>query len=431
VNDTNESAINPNRKRVPLALSILLIGGLAAAGLWLLKPAPKTVKPSEPPPPQVAVVYADPQTQALIVDSQGTVEPRREIDLVAQVAGKVQWVNDNFVNGGFFKEGETLLRIDPRDYELALVRAEARVAEAAQVLATEKGRARQAQREWRDLGNAEANELFLRKPQLAAAEAQLEAARADRDKTRLDLERTEVKAPFTGRVREAAADVGQYVSPGSRVARVYDTALAQIRLPLSDRQAALVDLPLGFRGDAENPGPLVVISGTIAGERYQWEGNIVRTDASIDVNNRFYYAVAEVADPFVDYPDQAQVPLVVGLFVDAEIHGREISGVVTVPRRALYKSNKVYTLDDDNRVQLKTVRVLTTDRGQAWIKGDLAEGEAIVVGGQSFLVPGMRVAPYPAKESLASPPVNGDGNPRRLADLAALQRHFYSFLARH
>lgn len=400
--DKTQSAVKQGWKRTPKALAVLLVGGLAAAGLLTLKPAPRTMEVAEAPPPQVSVIRAEPQTQAMLVESQGTVEPRREIDLVAQVAGQVQRVNARFVSGGFFEKGETLLEIDPRDYELAVIRAEARVAEAAQLLATEKGRARQSQREWRDLGNEEANQLFLREPQLAAAEAQWEAAKADRDQAKLDLARTRVKAPFTGRVREAAADEGQYVSPGNRVARIYDTAVATIRLPLSDKQAGLVDLPLGFRGDAKNPGPAVLITGTIGGERYQWEGRIVRTDASIDVNSRLYYAVAEVEDPFTHREGQAQVPLVVGLFVNAQISGREIADVITVPRRALFKNNKVYTLDNEHRVRLKTVRVLTTDEDQAWIKGDLAEGEAIVVGGQSFLVPGMTVSPQPAQEFVAS-----------------------------
>lgn len=396
-----KSAIQHGWDRTPKALLVLIVGCMAVAALLFLKPAPRTMDVPEPPPPQVAVVHAQPQTQALTVNSQGTVEPRREIDLVIQVSGQVRWVDDNFVNGGFFQKGDTLLEIDPRDYELALIRAEARVAEAAQLLATEKGRARQAEREWRDLGNEEANQLFLRKPQLAAAEAQLAAARADRDQARLDLERTQVTAPFTGRVREAAADVGQFVSPGARVARIYDSAVAEIRLPLSDKQAALVDLPLGFRGDAENPGPSVVISGVVGGERYKWQGHIVRTDASIDVNSRLYYAVAEVVDPFTEHPEQAEVPLVIGLYVNAQISGREIADVVTVPRRALFKNNQVYTLDAENRVRLKTVRVLLTDKDQAWIKGDLAAGESIVVGGQSFLVPGMTVSPQPAQEFVA------------------------------
>ncbi|MGQ9426940.1 efflux RND transporter periplasmic adaptor subunit [Gilvimarinus sp. F26214L] len=391
------------RRKLPLTLLVLLAGGLAVAALLTLRPAPRTVEPTEPPPPQVAVVYAEPDAQALSVDSQGTVEPRREIDLILQVAGTVQWVNEHFVEGGFFEEGETLLEVDPRDYELALIRAEARVAEAEQLLATERGRARQAEREWRDLGNEEANALFLRKPQLAAAEAQVAAAKADRDQARLDLERTRVRAPFSGRVRQAGVDRGQYVSPGTPAGRIYDISVAQIRLPLSDRQAALVDLPLGFRGDADNPGPAVLISGTIAGERYTWQGRIARTDASIDLNSRFYYAVAEVDNPFAPRPGATRTPLPVGLFVNARISGRELQDVVTVPRRALFKNDKVYTLDSENRVQLQTVHVLQSDPDQAWIKGDLVSGEAIVVGGQSFLIPGMVVAPQPAAEFAGRP----------------------------
>lgn len=398
MNDKIQSATKRAWKRTPKATLVLVVGGMAVTGLLTLKPAPRTMQVIEPPPPQVAVVHAEPRTQALTVESQGSVAPRRQIDLVVQVAGKVREVNDSFVDGGFFEEGETLLKIDARDYEFALIRARARVAEAAQLLATERGRARQAQREWRDLGNAEANELFLRKPQVAAAEAQLASAEADRDQAKLDLQRTEIKAPFRGRVREAVADLGQYLSPGTRVATIYDTSLASIRLPLSDRQAALVDLPLGFRDSNESPGPSVTISGVVGGENYKWQGQIVRTDASIDLNNRLYYAVAEVEDPFTRH---SETPLVIGLFVNARIHGREIADVVAIPRRALFKNDQVYVLDSENRVHLKTVRVLQTDKDQAWIKGELANGEAIVVGGQSFLVPGMTVSPQPAKEFVA------------------------------
>ncbi|MGH1470468.1 MAG: efflux RND transporter periplasmic adaptor subunit [Cellvibrionaceae bacterium] len=390
-------------QKIPKPLLILVVGGLAVFALLTLKPSPQKMPKTEPSPPQVAVVYAVPSTQALKVKSQGTVSPRYEIDLVTQVAGRIEKVNKNFVEGGFFKAGEALITIDKRDYELAVIKANARVAETAQVLATEKGRARQAQREWRDLGNTEANDLFLRKPQLAAAEAQLAAAKADLDKAKLDLERTTISAPFNGRVREAVVDAGQYVSPGGRIAKVYDTSVAEIRLPLSDKQTALVELPLGFRGDENNPGPNVLITGIIGGEQYQWNGQIVRTDASVDTNTRMYYAVAEVKDPFVEQPEKAHVPLVVGLFVTAEISGREIENVVKIPRRALFKNNEIYTLSSENRIQLKTVRVLMTTKDEAWITGKISEGEAIVVGGQNFLTPNMIVNPLPsAREIMAT-----------------------------
>lgn len=389
-------------RRIPPALLILALGVGVVAALFLLKPPPRTVAPREPGPPQVAVIHAEPEPQSLTVNSQGTVAPRREIDLVVEVAGKVRWTNEKFIAGGFFETGEALLEVESQDYQFALTRAQARVAEAEQVLATEKGRAYQAKREWRDLGNKEANDLFLRIPQLAAAEAGVAAAIADRDAAKLDLQRTKVTAPFTGRVRETSVDVGQYVSPGGRIARIYDTSVAVIRLPLTDRQAALVELPLGFHDGEDGPGPAVLISGVIGGERYQWHGRITRTDASIDVNSRMYYAVAEVNDPFVQSADNVQVPLIVGLFVEAQISGRQIADVITIPRRALFKNNQVYVLDDSNRVQLKNVRVLATTRDEAWIKGDISAGEAIVINGQNFILPGLEVSPQPAEEFFAT-----------------------------
>jgi len=388
-------------KKIPLPLLIIIVGGALIFGLATLKPKPLPLAEVMPPPQDVAVLLANPHTQSLSVKAQGTVTPKREITLVTQVAGSVVSVDENFVNGGFFNEGSALIKVDDRDYQLALIRAKARVAEAAQVLASEKGRAYQAKREWRDLGNKEANQLFLRKPQLAAASANLEAAKADQAKAELDIERTSISVPFAGRIRETSVNLGQYLSPGSKVATVYDTSVAEIRLALTDRQAALVDLPLGKRRAGSGSGASVIISGVIAGERYTWNGRIVRTDASIDTSSRFYYVVAEVVDPFVADPESAQVPLVVGLFVDAEIAGREIENVITLPREALFKRDWVYTLDAENRIQAKQVTLLHVGETQAWLKGDIASGEKIVVAKQGYLSEGVVVNPQPVSTLVA------------------------------
>jgi len=378
------------RRLLPTA-AILVVGTAVVVGLAVLKPAPQTAPAKPATIPQVSVVFAKPVDKSLSVRSQGTVTPRREIDVVAQVAGQIRKVADKFAAGGFFPAGEQLLEIDPRDYELALIKAAAKVAESAQLLATEKGRGRQAKKQWRDLGNNEANELFLRKPQLAAAYANIAAAKADRDRALLDLERTKISVPFSGRVRSKSVDLGQYVTPGTRVATVYDTSRAEIRLPLTDRQSGLIALPRGSEYHPSAQLPQVTISGTIGGEIYEWQGRIVRTDASIDTDTRLYYAIVEIIDPFLVHPDVTHAPLEVGLFIDALITGRTIADVIEIPRRAVFKNNRIYCLDDDDRVLLKHVQVLSSDREKAWIKGDIREGEAIIVGGQNFLSVGRRV----------------------------------------
>ncbi|WP_439134491.1 efflux RND transporter periplasmic adaptor subunit [Pseudomaricurvus sp.] len=393
-------------------VAILILGGLLVLAVATLKPNPTPTPVATPPPLSVTVVHAEPSAQAITVKSQGTVAPRREIDLVAEVSGRITQVDPNFVDGAFVKAHQPLITIDPRDYETALLGAEARVADASQLLATEKGRTRQAKREWRDLGNREANALFLREPQLAAAEAQLQSAKADRDQAQLNLERTQVSIPFDGRIRTTQVDLGQYVTPGTPIASVYDTSLAEIRLPLTDRQIALVDLPLGLNGDlptapdtdeTHTTGPEVTLIGTIAGKRYSWRGHITRTEASLDTRSRLYYAVAEVKDPFrvtgnFLNNDDIQAPLIVGLFVEAHIQGRQLEGVITVPHEALFKRNHLYTLDADNRVHEKSVSLLHTDGQQAWIRGDLHQGEPIVVGRQSLLNEGMVVTPQPQSD---------------------------------
>lgn len=386
--------------KLPTSALVLLIGGAVVIGVATLKPAPKPNRVEKEPPPSVAVILANPSTQTLTVSTQGTVAPRREIDLVAEVSGRITQADTSFVNGAFVNAEQPLITIDPRDYQLSLIRASARVADAEQLLATERGRARQAKREWRELGNPEANHLFLRKPQLASAQAQLNSAKADKDKALLDLERTNISVPFQGRIRETLVNLGQYVTPGTRIATVYDTSVAEIRLPLTDRQASLIDLPLGFN-NKNGKAPMVTISGMIAGAQHSWQGTITRTDASIDTRTRLYYAVAEIEDPFRGDPESGQLPLVVGLFVDAQIMGKELSNVITVPREALFKRNHLYTLDSENRVIEKRVTLLHTDTTNAWISGDIAPGEAIVVGKQSYISEGIVVAPLPIQEMVA------------------------------
>lgn len=378
----------PLWRRLPLALVILVVGIALTWALMTLKPRPEPRPEPEPPPALVDVVRVELEDRSLPVITQGTVEPLREIQLVSQVSGRVREVAPNYVSGGSFEEGDWLIQIDPRDYEFALARADAQLAEAEQLLATERGRVRQAEREWRDLGDESANQLFLRKPQLAAAEANVKAARAERDRAQLELERTRVTAPFRGRIRETLVNKGQSVSPGTQIATIYDAAVAQVRLPLSGHQAALVDLPLGFERDQE-PFPSVLLRGEVAGEPHQWRGEIIRTHSSLDSQTRMYEAIAEVREPFS--PRHQTAPLLIGLFVEAEISGRQLKNIAVLPRSAVFQRDQIYTLNEENIVQAKTVQILKVEPDQLWVRGDLSQGEAVIRDRQGYVSPGVEV----------------------------------------
>lgn len=379
---------------------LLGLAGLGVAGFLLLaRPRPAPAPPPEARPPPVQFVSARPGVRRLPVTTQGTVQAEREVTLTSQVAGRVTAVSDGFVTGGAFAAGERLLQIETADYDLAIARAQFQVAAARQRLAEEEGRALQARRQWRDLGADQANALFLREPQLAAARADLAAAEAARRVAELNLRRTALRLPFPGRLVTKSVDVGQYVAVGAAVARVYATDRVRVRLPVTDRQLARLDLPLGrapATASAKSARPAVTISAVFAGERWEWSGRIDRTEASVDTDTRVLYAVALVDEPFARDASR-RPPLLPGMFVRARIDGRPIDELTPLPRSALRRDGGVLLVDADHRLRTREVRLLHADARRAWVSG-LAPGERVVVNGAAALLAGMSVTPAPAEQ---------------------------------
>lgn len=381
-----------NKLWIPALVLVVGAGSIATAVVAKPKPSPRPIN-AEQSLISVPVSEASPQLQRLNVKASGTVIPSRQVNLTAEVSGKIIAINQQFEVGGHFSANDWLLRIDPADYEMAVVAAKAKVAEAKRMLAEEKGRARQAKREWRDLGNQEANDLFVRKPQLAAAEANLELAHAELAKAERNLAKTYIRLPFDGRIRSVSANIGQYVSIGSQLGSAFDSTSMEIRIPLSEHQAALVDLPL-TRGTEQAAS--VILSGVVAGKSATWEGELTRTDAFIHEQSRMYYAIVEVQEPFKD----TNAPLLPGLFVEAHIEGKPLQGVATLPREALYQKDIVVTLDDGDQAIHKTVRVLNKNEEFVWVSG-IDQGEKVLLGKQALVSNGDKVRPVVTADNQA------------------------------
>lgn len=385
--DTNATASRLTRSRL-LGSVLFTAAGLAVCFLVLVgKPATQPTELPEPRRPLVAVILAEPSDHSISVRTQGTVEPVRRVDLVAQVSGKVERVSDLFLDGRFFKAGDVLLELEKADYQFAIARAEAQEAAAAQRVAEERGRNLQAQREWRDLGTSEANDLFLRKPQLRAAEASLAATKADVAAAKLALERTSVRAPFDGRLEKKLVDLGQFVAPGSVLAQIYATDRVEIHLPISNSQLALLELPLFETSVVDYPA--VTLSTRFGGERWQWEGKITRVEASIDRDSRVTFAIAEVRDPFGG-SESRRPPLTPGLFVEASISGKPITASVELPATALRGDNTVLWVNENSRLERLAVELLRREQDRVWVRG-VEAGLQIVAEQSSQLTAGAAI----------------------------------------
>ena len=343
-------------------------------------------------PPLVRAMDVEKRDLQLTVRTHGTVVPRAEGLLAPEVSGRILEVSPSLVSGGFFEKDEILAVLDPIDYELAVVRAEAQVAQAEARLDREEAEAEVARAEWEWLGTGEPSPLLLREPQLAEAKAMVASAEAALQQANHDLRRTKIRAPYSGRVMEMLVDVGEYVNRGAPLARMYATDYAEIRIPIPDEKIAYIDLPLFEHTDAEQaPGPKAKLRTRFAGKDLEWEGTIVRTEGEIDPKSRMVTAVARVDDPYGRHDDASRPPLSVGLFLEVEIEGESVSGVVEIPRSAMRGRSTVYVIDDDGRLSFREVEVLKAGVETIVIRSGLEEGDRVCLSALDAATDGMKV----------------------------------------
>jgi RND family efflux transporter MFP subunit len=386
-----------NRLKIGLPLLLLLMGIGAAWAIMALRPRVVTQAPRTETP-WVSVIRVEPQTLRLNVHSQGIVTPRNEIDLIPEVAGKVIYVHPDFAAGGFFERNAVLVGIDPRDYDVAIIQAQAQIAEARRQLAMEKAQADQSRNEWRALGDGTPSALIMRKPQLAEARAKLKAAEAGLTLAKINRGRCELHAPFAGRLQGKNIGVGQFIQPGDKLARIYSTDAAEIRLPLSLGQLGFVDLPIG-KSEAWERGAKVTLSAEFAGTMQSWEGRVMRTEGALDESNGMLYAVAEVRNPYRQ--QDKRPPLLSKLFVQAEIEGKTLQEVFVLPQVALNAAQEALLIDAGQKLHIRRLDVLRNEPDRILVKSGLSAGDRIVTSGIEVPVEGMtvRVHEHSTRES--------------------------------
>ncbi|MEP1472296.1 MAG: efflux RND transporter periplasmic adaptor subunit [Halieaceae bacterium] len=376
-------------KRLILPFAIVFAGAALALLLLVTGPSltPQAVEPVAPLVRVQTIVLQDIELSAL---THGTVAPRTESELVAEVAGRVISVSPKLVSGGFFAANEELLQIEPLDYELALEQTRAGIAQAQSDLANTR-RAAQRVDNLRDRQLASESEQDDAANRMRIAEATLRSSRAQLSRAERDLARTRIVAPYQGRVRSERVDVGQFVNRGFSLATIYATDFAEVRLPINDEELAFLDLPLkpGLEDASPRKSPKVTISARFAGSAYQWEGQIVRTEGELDPQTRMVNLIARVDAPYA--PSAGGAPLAVGLFVDAEIHGRLARDLAVLPRSSIRQGNKVLLVDADNRLRFHPVTVLRTVGELAYVSAGLAGGDRVCVSPLENALEGMSV----------------------------------------
>ncbi len=363
---------------------LVLVGALlASTALIALRPQPKPRAVAEVLP-FVGVVISQPAAERMLVHAQGTLAPRDEIELVAEAAGRVVWISPSFDGAGEFAADEALVRIAPDDYEIAAQRARAAVARAESQRTLAHGALSRSEALFAaGATSPAAHEQAAGNAQVA--EANLRDAQAARQQAELELARTEIRAPFAGRVRERSVSLGQFLGRNAPVARVYAAGGAEVKLALRAEDAAFLDLP----NNSDDIGPRVTLTAAASGAARALKGRIVGSAGALDARTRMLTVTVRVDEPAVGADDAAA--LAMGAFVDAEIEGREVPGLVKLPRSALTGEHGVVVVDAKNRLEAREVEVLRADDTNVWISRGLAAGERVCEHAPSALAAGTHV----------------------------------------
>lgn len=400
-----------NRRSLLISAGILT-GAFAGAALMIFaRPSP----PLREPPSRTPFVVASPVRALegpIPVHGSGTVRPVTEIDVAAQIGGKVTWVAPNFQSGGRVLEGQVLFRIDDADYVTRVRQAKAAVAAGNVSVLQAEEEARLARAEFERFQRRQGTEtgatpLAFREPQLQAARAALSRDSASLADAELALSRTEVMASFTGLVRRESVDLGQLVAPGQPVGRIYAADEVEIVVPLADADAFLVpDLWQLAPGDDDKSVPAAV-EARYGDASFHWQGYVDRADAALDEQTRTIDVIVRVPNPMAGGrpgPEPADAvarrdgdhrrnapPLLVGQFVDVEIQGIAPGRYFVLPRAALQPGNEVWEVRRGGAISIIPVHVLQRDDDEVYVTGGLEGANPVVTGGIRFATEGMAV----------------------------------------
>ncbi len=376
---------------------ILVLGG--GVSYVLMRTGPETTPEEKSSSAKIVQTLSlDSQTCAVSVSAFGSVIPSRKVVIKPQVSGQVIRQSDAITIGGRVKEGDELVRIDAKDYELALAEERTNLEQARFEREVESGRQVIAQREWNelqsDLDLEEVNRsLVLREPHLRRAEALMDKAANNIEIAELQISRTVIKAPFNAMVVEESVEVGQLLSPSATICELVGTDEFWIQVTMPFSQLKWIQFPDGDKPGAEAS----VILDTGDGESTEWKGKVIRLLSDLDPLGRMARMVVSVEDPLgLDKKSDRKLPLLLGSYVEVKIDAGHLEDTLRIPREALHEGNQIWVVGADGLLKIIQADILWLEKETVLISNSLEKGEELVVSDLRVALPGMKVAPQPS-----------------------------------
>ncbi len=439
--------MNRARLKKLLIFPALLIGIVIAVALVKNSSKPVRVAVAEKAT-AVRMISVPEATVAPRMMATGNVEPSRVWSSMAQVSGKVISLYPRLKQGALIKQGEVLLKIDPRDYELAIIQAETGLesirvqlaqidvleANAEALLVIEKEALRLAKSELKrkemmrkqrsisqsELGKEQRSLLTQQKSvqslinsiklypvdrrRLAAELRKQQAQLAD---AKLNLERTTILMPFNGRIAEVKVELQQFVGLGSLmiVADGIDRAEIAVQVPMERLGELIISNTVIDPIAAEDIelGKLLGLSARVLLQQnehlVEWPARVARLSDALDPRTRTVGVIVEVDKPYARVQPGQRPPLVKGLFVDIELSGQLQKNRIVIPLSALH-GHQVYLVNSAQRLERRTITVSSKGVDYAIISDGLKAGEVVITSDLNAPIEGMLLRPVEDKVTL-------------------------------
>ena len=377
--------------RLLIAVAILSVGILIALYLMENRPSTHRKRPQRQATLVETTVLKSSQEQ-IVVQAMGTVQSAKSVDLASRVSGEIIDINPEFIPGGFIKEGENLLHIDPRDYELAVREKRSSLARAESDLKIEMGQQAVALREYELLGetvNEDDRELVLRQPQLESAKAAVASARAALEKAKLDLSRTSVSSPFNAVVQSRAVELGSQVNTGMKLATLVgiDEYWIQVSLPLDQ----LKWLSIPRQSDGTGSTVRIYCESAWGSDVYR-EGHVLRLLPDLEPEGRLARIIVSVKDPMnLDDANSNHNNLVLDSYVRVEILGISVPDVFRIPGTAVRNGQTAWILDPSSKLAIRNITILFQDTDTVLVSQGLNEGESLIISDLGAPVEGLEL----------------------------------------
>lgn len=392
-------ALNIALPAVVLVGAVLFIRHLGAT-----KPEQKQMKP--PDMGQfVTVEEAKPYLEPTHIKTVGRVKAAREVTLSPEVSGRIVEVHPNLMVGGLIKEGEVAFKIDERAYRLNVAQQQANVAKARVDLQLESGRKVVAEREWgliesQIAATADGKALALREPQKRLAEVSVAAAASALDRARLDVDRATVTVPFNAYVRAESVELGLLATPQTPLVSLVGTDHFWIEVLVPLAELSRIAVP-GLGGVVEGQGSPAKVS--LMGSQVMKLGRVKQLLTELDPLGAQARLIIEVEDPMGLAEGARALPLFLNAFVDVEIEGAGLQGVVAISRKSLRDGDKVWLLVD-GKLEIRDIEVVWRERDIVLAKSGVAEKDKVITSRLSAPVAGMALKVAGAGMTAGGPP---------------------------